>query len=114
VRIGAQNGEACDRQRAPDDAATERAGAELVFELGLAASHGVEGAPPGQLAHREGGEELAGRQATRSPDSRTPVLVVHHEQRAKALHRLPAPLEHLPDAARRTDPAAGWWYSWRE
>jgi hypothetical protein len=35
------------------------------------------------------------------------VLVIHHEQRAKALHRLPRPLQHLPDAARRAPSRGG-------
>ena len=34
------------------------------------------------------------------------VLVVHHEERAKALQRLPGPFEYLRNAARRT-PARG-------
>jgi len=35
------------------------------------------------------------------------VLLVHHEERPKALQRLPGPLEHLADAARRTPSRGG-------
>src|SRR5205085_8818086 len=88
--------------------------------------------PLGQLADGMGGEELAvglrGRElpgdvldavladvevepvrVVRPGAARTveaAVLVVHHEERAKALQRLPGPFEYLRNAARRT-PARG-------
>src|SRR6202035_497953 len=87
-------------------------------------------APPGQLVDGMRGEEIAvglgGRElpggvldavladvkvkparVVRPCAPRTveaTVLVVHHEERAEALQRLPGPLEHLGDASRRAPP----------